>query len=136
MLLCETVIYAISAFVAAVAGCCYVILTQYCSNAQFDVVFIIVVIWAAIGGRGSLLWAMMGAFIVQGAQSYLGDEFLNVVADPRILLHYCCSFSSKWSCKYFWALMEQCRQRCSSLWVAKRHHNIKLWKTKCQSYLK
>ena len=53
----ETVIYAISAFVAAVAGCCYVILTQYCSNAQFDVVFSIsIVIWAAIGGRGSLLW--------------------------------------------------------------------------------
>ena len=74
----ETVIYAISAFVAAVAGCCYVILTQYCANAQFDVVFSIsIVIWAAIGGRGSLLWAMMGAFIVQGAQSYLGDEFLN-----------------------------------------------------------
>ncbi len=74
----ETVIYAISAFVAAVAGCCYVVLTQYCSNGQFGVVFSIsIVIWAAIGGRGSLLWAMMGAFIVQGAQSYLGDEFLN-----------------------------------------------------------
>ncbi|MEQ8740927.1 MAG: urea ABC transporter permease subunit UrtC, partial [Hoeflea sp.] len=26
---------------------------------------------------GSLLWAILGAFIVQGAQSYLGDEFLN-----------------------------------------------------------
>ena len=74
----ETVIYAVSAFVAAVAGCCYVVLTQYCSNGQFGVVFSIsIVIWAAIGGRGSLLWAMMGAFIVQGAQSYLGDEFLN-----------------------------------------------------------
>ena len=54
------------------------VLTQYCSNGQFGVVFSIsIVIWAAIGGRGSLLWAMMGAFIVQGAQSYLGDEFLN-----------------------------------------------------------
>ena len=59
------------------AGCCYVILTQYCSNAQFDVVFSIsIVIWAAIGGRGSLLWAMMGRSL-QRAQSYLGDEFLN-----------------------------------------------------------
>ena len=74
----ETVTYAMSAFIAAVAGCCYVILTQYCSNTQFNVVFSIsIVIWAAIGGRGSLMWAILGAFIVQGAESYLGDEFLN-----------------------------------------------------------
>ncbi|MGJ8535188.1 MAG: urea ABC transporter permease subunit UrtC [Alphaproteobacteria bacterium] len=74
----ETLIYAISGCMAALAGMCFTFLTQYVSPSQFDVGFSIsIVIWAAIGGRGSLLWAIMGAFIVQGAQSYLGDEFLN-----------------------------------------------------------
>lgn len=35
------------------------------------------VIWAAIGGRMSLLWAIIGAFLIQGGQSYLGDAFLS-----------------------------------------------------------
>lgn len=74
----ETFIYAISGTMAAIAGCCFAFLTQYVSPGQFDVGFSIsIVIWAAIGGRGSLLWAILGAFIIQGAQSYLGDEFLN-----------------------------------------------------------
>jgi urea transport system permease protein len=74
----ETLIYSISGLMAALAGCCFTFLTQYVSPSQFDVGFSIsIVIWAAIGGRGSLLWAILGAFIVQGAQSYLGDEFLN-----------------------------------------------------------
>lgn len=74
----ETLIYTISGFIAALAGCCFGLLTQYVSPGQFDVSFSIsMVIWAAIGGRGSLLWAILGAFLVQGAQSYLGDEFLN-----------------------------------------------------------
>jgi urea transport system permease protein len=74
----ETLIYTISGLMAAMAGCCFAYLTQYVSPSQFDVSFSIsIVIWAAIGGRGSLLWAILGAFIVQGAQSYLGDEFLN-----------------------------------------------------------
>lgn len=74
----ETAIYTISGLMAALAGCCFAFLTQYVSPAQFDVGFSIsMVIWAAIGGRGSLLFAIIGAFLVQGAQSYLGDEFLN-----------------------------------------------------------
>lgn len=74
----ETLIYAISAFIAAVAGCCFTILMQYVSPDQFDVVFsITMVIWAGIGGRLSLLGAIIGAFLIQGSQSYLGDAFLN-----------------------------------------------------------
>lgn len=74
----ETLIYTLSGFIAALAGCCFAFLTQYVSPSQFDVSFSIsMVIWAAIGGRNSLLWAILGAFLVQGAQSYLGDEFLN-----------------------------------------------------------
>ena len=73
----ETVIYTISGLIAAVAGCCWVMLVQYVSPAQMDVSFSLsIVIWAAIGGRHSLLGSILGAFIIQGAQSYLGDTFL------------------------------------------------------------
>jgi urea transport system permease protein len=74
----ETAIYTVSGFIAAVAGCCWVALTQYVSPAQFDTTFSLsMVIWAGIGGRLSLMGAILGAFIIQGAQSYLGDSFLN-----------------------------------------------------------
>ncbi|MBR9840544.1 MAG: urea ABC transporter permease subunit UrtC [Rhodobacteraceae bacterium] len=74
----ETLVYALSGLMAAAAGASFAVLTQYVSPAQFEVGFSIsAVIWAAIGGRGSLLWAMLGAFTVQGAQSYAGDAFLN-----------------------------------------------------------
>jgi urea transport system permease protein len=73
----ETAIYTISGLIAALAGCCWVILVQYVSPAQLDVGFSLsMVIWAAIGGRYSLLGSILGAFIIQGAQSYLGDTFL------------------------------------------------------------
>ena len=74
----ETAVYTLSGFIAAVAGCCWVMLVQYVSPAQMDVSFsVTMVIWAGIGGRLSLLGSILGAFIVQGGQSYLGDAFLN-----------------------------------------------------------
>ena len=73
----ETCIYAISGFIAALAGCLWVMLIQYVSPAQLDTTFSIgMVIWAGIGGRLSLLGAILGAFLIQGGQSYLGDQFL------------------------------------------------------------
>lgn len=74
----ETVIYAISGFIAALAGCAWVMLVQYVSPAQLDTNFsITMVIWAGIGGRLSLIGSILGAFLIQGGQSYLGDQFLN-----------------------------------------------------------
>lgn len=74
----ETVIYTASGLIAAIAGCCFVILTQYVSPAQLDTNFSIgMVIWAGIGGRYSLIGSMIGAILIQGGQSYLGDQFLN-----------------------------------------------------------
>ena len=73
----ETAIYTISGFIAAVAGCCWVIVTQYVSPAQFDTTLSLsMVIWAGIGGRLSPFGSIIGAFVIQGAQSYLGDTFL------------------------------------------------------------
>lgn len=74
----ETAIYTLSGFIAAVAGCCFVMLVQYVSPAQLDVSFsVTMVIWAGIGGRLSLLGSILGAFLIQGGQSYLGDAFIN-----------------------------------------------------------
>jgi urea transport system permease protein len=36
------------------------------------------VVWAAVGGRLSLLGAIIGAFMVNSAQSYLGDELQDI----------------------------------------------------------
>lgn len=74
----ETVIYTASGLIAAIAGCCFVMLTQYVSPAQLDTNFSIgMVIWSGIGGRYSLIGSMIGAILIQGGQSYLGDQFLN-----------------------------------------------------------
>jgi urea transport system permease protein len=73
----ETAIYSIAGLIAAIAGCCWVALTQYVSPAQFDTTLSLsMVIWAAVGGRLSLMGSIIGAFIIMGAQSYLGDAFL------------------------------------------------------------
>lgn len=74
----ETAIYTVGGFFAAVAGSCWVMMTQYVSPAQFDTTFSLsMVIWAGIGGRMSLMGSILGAFLIQSAQSYLGDTFLN-----------------------------------------------------------
>jgi len=73
----ETAIYTVSGFIAAVAGCLSVVLTQYSSPALFDTIFSLsMVIWAGIGGRLSLMGSILGAFMIQGGQSYLGDALL------------------------------------------------------------
>lgn len=73
----ETAIYTISGLIAAIAGCCWVALTQYVSPAQFDTTLSLsMVIWAGVGGRLSLIGSIVGAFIIMGAQSYLGDALL------------------------------------------------------------
>ena len=52
-------------------------LTQYVSPAQFDTTFSLsMVIWAGVGRAVSLIGSIIGAFIIMGAQSYLGDALL------------------------------------------------------------
>jgi urea transport system permease protein len=75
----QVVLFAISGFIAACAGLCWVMVVQYVSPTAFEIVFSIsMVIWAAVGGRSSLLGAILGAFLVNGMQSYLGDELQQV----------------------------------------------------------
>ena len=77
----QVVLFAISGFIAACAGLCWVMVVQYVSPTSLEIVFSIsIVIWAAVGGRTSLLGAILGAFFVNGTQSYLGDELQQVWA--------------------------------------------------------
>lgn len=71
----QVVVFAISGFIAAIAGLCWVMIVQYVSPTSLEIAFSIsMVVWAAVGGRMSLLGAIAGAFLVNGIQSYLGDE--------------------------------------------------------------
>ncbi|MEH6357710.1 MAG: hypothetical protein V7745_01895 [Pseudomonadales bacterium] len=75
----QVVLFAISGFVAACAGLCWVMVVQYVSPTSFEIVLSIsIVIWAAVGGRTSLIGAAAGAFLINGMQSYLGDELQQV----------------------------------------------------------
>jgi urea transport system permease protein len=70
-------VFTLSGFVAAVAGVLWVMIVQYVSPTALEVSFsVTMVIWAAVGGRMSLIGAIIGAFVVNGMQSYLGDELL------------------------------------------------------------
>jgi urea transport system permease protein len=73
----QLTVFTLSGFVAALAGVLWVMIVQYVSPTSLEVTFSVsMVIWAAVGGRMSLLGAIIGAFFVNGMQSYLGDELL------------------------------------------------------------
>ncbi len=75
----QVTLFAISGFIAACAGLCWVMIVQYVSPTALEITFsIAMVVWAAVGGRLSLLGAIIGAFLVNGMQSYLGDELQQV----------------------------------------------------------
>jgi urea transport system permease protein len=73
----QVTVFTLSGFVAAVAGVLWVMIVQYVSPTSLEVSFsVTMVIWAAVGGRMSLIGAIIGAFVVNGMQSFLGDELL------------------------------------------------------------
>lgn len=73
----QVTVFTLSGMIAAVAGILWVMVVQYLSPTSLEVAFSVsMVIWAAVGGRLSLLGAIIGAFFVNGVQSYLGDELL------------------------------------------------------------
>jgi len=75
----QIVIFSASGLVAAAGGFCWVMLTQYVSPTALELSFSIsAVVWAAVGGRMSLLGAIIGAYLVNGMQSYLGDALQQI----------------------------------------------------------
>lgn len=75
----QTVLFSISGFIAALAGMCWVLVVQYVSPTAMALsLSLSAVVWAAVGGRLSLIGAVIGAFLVNSAQSYLGDALQSV----------------------------------------------------------
>lgn len=67
--------FAVSAAIAGVAGMLYTIVMQFASPTFLAVpLSLSVVIWCAVGGRQSLLGAMLGAIIVTGMQGALSES--------------------------------------------------------------
>jgi urea transport system permease protein len=69
-------IFAISAGLAGLAGALFVPQVGIISPAMIGIVpSIEMVIWVAVGGRGTLFGAILGALIVNGCKSYLSESF-------------------------------------------------------------
>jgi urea transport system permease protein len=75
----QVVVFALSGFVAACGGLCWVMIVQYVSPTSLELTLSVsAVIWAAVGGRLSLMGAIIGTYLVNGLQSYLGDELQDI----------------------------------------------------------
>ncbi len=65
-------VFCVSAFMAAIAGAMYAAWVGLVSFLDTGPVFSIeAVIWTAVGGRGTLIGPMIGAFLVRGAEFFL-----------------------------------------------------------------
>lgn len=71
----KTFVFAVSAAIAGLAGMLYTIVMEFASPTFISVpLSLSVVIWVAVGGRQSLLGAMLGALLVTGVQGALSDS--------------------------------------------------------------
>jgi len=61
----QTFFFAVSAAIAGFAGMLYVVVSEFASPTFMDLTFsITMVVWAAVGGRSSILGACIGAIII------------------------------------------------------------------------
>ncbi|MFM6064851.1 MAG: ABC transporter permease subunit, partial [Microcystis panniformis] len=68
--------FAISGAIAGVAGALYTVQTGIITPNSMDVAFSIeMVIWVAVGGRATLVGAVLGTLLVRLAQSSLSEQF-------------------------------------------------------------
>lgn len=73
----QTLAFAISAGIAGLAGMLYAMVLEFASPTFVGVsLSLSMVIWCAVGGRGSLLAATIGAIVVNAAQGGLSETFL------------------------------------------------------------
>ncbi|MFP4006989.1 MAG: urea ABC transporter permease subunit UrtC [Spirulinaceae cyanobacterium] len=75
----KTLVFAISGAIAGVAGALYMPQTGLITPNIMEVAFSIeMVIWVAVGGRGTLIGAIIGALVVNFAQTFLSEQFAEV----------------------------------------------------------
>ena len=72
-------VFAISAALAGLAGAMYTLQTGIISPKAMDIAFSIeMVIWVAVGGRATLVGAILGALVVNFAKSLLSEKFPDI----------------------------------------------------------
>ncbi len=75
----KVVVLAISGAIAGIAGALYTVQTGIITPNTMDVAFSIeMVIWVAVGGRGTLIGAIIGTLIVRWGQTLLSEQFPEV----------------------------------------------------------
>lgn len=75
----KVLVFAISAALAGIAGAMFTLQTGIISPKAMDIAFSIeMVIWVAVGGRASLVGAVLGAVLVNFGKSLLSEQFPEV----------------------------------------------------------
>jgi urea transport system permease protein len=75
----KVLVFAVSAGLAGIAGALYTVQNQAISPREMDIAFSIeMVIWVAVGGRASLVGAVLGALLVNFARSFLSEQFAEI----------------------------------------------------------
>lgn len=72
----KVLVFAISGAIAGIAGALYTVQTGIITPSIMKVAFSIeMVIWVAVGGRGTLIGAIIGTLLVRLAQTFLSERF-------------------------------------------------------------
>jgi urea transport system permease protein len=75
----KVLVFAISGAIAGISGALYTVQTGIITPSAMDVAFSIeMVIWVAVGGRATLIGAIIGTLLVRFAQSWLSEQFPEV----------------------------------------------------------
>jgi urea transport system permease protein len=75
----KVLVFAVSAGLAGIAGALYTLQSGSASPRAMDIAFSIeMVIWVAVGGRASLVGAILGALLVNFARSFLSEQFAEI----------------------------------------------------------
>lgn len=82
----QTFFFALSAGIAALAGMLYVVVAEFASPTFMDLAFsITMVVWAAVGGRASLLGACVGAILINMLEA-TASETQSLVEAWRVIV--------------------------------------------------
>jgi urea transport system permease protein len=82
----QTFFFAVSAGIAGLAGMFYVISSEFASPTFMDLSFsITMVVWAAVGGRSSLLGACIGAILINTIEATVSESEMFVEAWKAVI---------------------------------------------------
>jgi urea transport system permease protein len=75
----KVLVFAVSGGIAGIAGALYTVQSGIIAPQAMDIAFSIeMVIWVAVGGRATLIGAILGALVVNFARIYLSEEYPQV----------------------------------------------------------